>query len=617
MISSDAGNGQHRAPGEAVPPDDATSRSTSASLATSATSTVSAATAFAFMRPFVRRYAWHAIGAACALLAAALLTLALGQGVRRLIDHGFASGSTAQLNRTALAMLGIVIALSIATVCRFALITWLGERVGADIRYKVFNHVLALSPAWFETARTGDVLSRMTSDTAIVQALAESSISQWIRSLLMLVGALCMLVITSPYLSLFVLIAVPFVIGPLMVFSRRERRLARVAQERVADLAAEAEEMLSALRTVQALNHEPFARKRFAALTDKAVTAALARVRSRAAVILTVILLGFGSITLALWLGGREVLAGHMTGGTLSAFVFYAVIVGTSASGLTELWGGLQRAAGAADRIAELLAQVPMIASPPEPKAFPDPAVGRVQFDAVRFRYPARPDQLALDDFNLDIAAGETVALVGPSGAGKSTLFQLLLRFYDVASGSIRIDGIDLQHADVAAVRAKVGIVPQDPVIFSADVWTNIRIGRPEASDDEVRAAAEAAFCDFVPALPHGFDTFLGEKGVRLSGGQRQRLAIARVILRDPAILLLDEATSALDSRSEQVVHQALERLATGRTTLIIAHRLATVRKADRIVVLDHAKVVAIGDHASLMAQGGLYAQLAKMQFQS
>ena len=578
---------------------------------------VSAVAAVSFMRPFVRKYAWHAIGAACSLAVAALLTLALGQGVRRLIDHGFASGSTAQLNSTALAMLGIVIGLAIATVCRFSLITWLGERIGADIRFKVFNHVLSLSPAWFETARTGDVLSRMTSDTAILQALAESSVSQWIRSLLMLSGSLCMLVVTSPYLSLFVLIAVPFVIGPLMVFSRRERRLARVAQERVADLAAEAEEMLSALRTVQALNHEPFARSRFAALADKAVAAALARIVSRAAVILTVILLGFGSITLALWLGGREVLAGRMTGGTLSAFVFYALIVGTSANGLTELWGGLQRASGAADRIAELLAHVPMIASPAMPLAFPTPGAGRVEFDAVRFRYPARPDQLALDNFNLDIAAGETVALVGPSGAGKSTLFQLLLRFYDVASGSIRIDGVDLQHADVAAVRAKVGIVPQDPVIFSSDVWTNIRIGRPEASDDEVRAAAEAAFCDFVPELPRGFDTFLGEKGVRLSGGQRQRLAIARVILRDPAILLLDEATSALDSRSEQVVHQALERLAAGRTTLIIAHRLATVRKADRIVVLDHAKVVAIGNHATLMAQGGLYAELARMQFQS
>jgi ATP-binding cassette subfamily B protein len=575
----------------------------------------SSPSSLSFMLPFVRRYAWHVAGAALALLAAAALTLALGQGVRRLIDHGFASRSQVQLNRTALVMLGIVAALAVATVARFTLVTWLGERIGADIRHKVFDHVISLSPAWFETARTGDVLSRLTADTAIVQALAESSISQWVRSFLILVGSLSMLVVTSPFLSLFVLAVVPFVLGPLIVFSRRERRLARVAQERVADLASEAEEMLGALRTVQALNHEPHARAAFSASTAKAVAAALARVRSRAVVILVVILLGFGSITLALWLGGREVLAGRMSEGTLSAFVFYAILVATSAAGLSELWGGLQRAAGAADRIAELLHETPSIASPANPQPLPVPAQGRVDFDNVSFKYPARPDHPALSNFCLNIEAGQTVALVGPSGAGKTTIFQLMLRFYDASSGGIRIDGVDLRACDLAALRTRVGIVPQDPVIFSTDVWTNIRIGRPEATDAQVRAAASAAFCDFIATLPDGFDSYLGEKGVRLSGGQRQRLAIARAILRDPPILLLDEATSALDSQSEQAVQSALDRLAKGRTTLIIAHRLATVRRADRIVVLDKGHVVAVGSHAALVAQGGLYARLAEMQF--
>jgi ATP-binding cassette, subfamily B, bacterial len=575
----------------------------------------SSPSSLSFMLPFVRRYAWHVAGAALALLAAAALTLALGQGVRRLIDHGFASRSQVQLNRTALVMLGIVAALAVATVARFTLVTWLGERIGADIRHKVFDHVISLSPAWFETARTGDVLSRLTADTAIVQALAESSISQWVRSFLILVGSLSMLVVTSPFLSLFVLAVVPFVLGPLIVFSRRERRLARVAQERVADLASEAEEMLGALRTVQALNHEPHARAAFSASTAKAVAAALARVRSRAVVILVVILLGFGSITLALWLGGREVLAGRMSEGTLSAFVFYAILVATSAAGLSELWGGLQRAAGAADRIAELLHETPSIASPANPQPLPVPAQGRVDFDNVSFKYPARPDHPALSNFCLNIEAGQTVALVGPSGAGKTTIFQLMLRFYDPSSGGIRIDGVDLRACDLAALRTRVGIVPQDPVIFSTDVWTNIRIGRPEATDAQVRAAASAAFCDFIATLPDGFDSYLGEKGVRLSGGQRQRLAIARAILRDPPILLLDEATSALDSQSEQAVQSALDRLAKGRTTLIIAHRLATVRRADRIVVLDKGHVVAVGSHAALVAQGGLYARLAEMQF--
>ena len=565
--------------------------------------------------PFVARYRWAALGATVALLASAGLVLVLGQGLRHLIDGGFASGSPTRLNATALAMALVIALLAFATASRFALVTWLGERVGADLRRAVFDHVMTLSPIWFETARTGDVLSRLQADTAVLQALAGSALSQWLRSALLLVGAFGMLVVTSPLLSGLVAAVVPFVVVPLVVFSRRERKLSRVAQDRIADLGALAEETLGALRTVQAFTQEPFARKRFAEATEGAVAAARARIRSRAGVILVVILLGFGAITLALWVGGQQVLAGTLSGGSLSAFVFYAVIVATSGAGLSELWGDLQRAAGAADRIAEILAERPEIAAPVHPVALPSPPVGRVVFDEVTFHYPARPSLPALHAFSLTVEPGETVALVGPSGAGKTTVLQLLLRFYDPQAGSIRLDGVDLRHADPAQVRARLGLVPQDPVVFGADAWTNIRFGRPDATDAEVREAARAAHCGFIEALPQGWDTFLGEKGVRLSGGQRQRLAIARAVLRDPAVLLLDEATSALDAESEHAVQQALAALSRNRTTLVIAHRLATVRRADRIVVVDEGRIVASGTHDALVRGGGLYARLAALQF--
>ena len=565
--------------------------------------------------PFIVRYRWQAVGATGSLLLAAGLTLALGQGLRHLIDGGFASGSVARLDRTALAMAGVIALLAGATASRFALVTWLGERVGADLRRAVFDRVLTLSPAWFETARVGDVLSRLQADTAVLQALAGSALSQWLRSALLLLGGFGMMVATSPLLAGFVSGVIPLVVVPLVVFSRRERRLSRVAQERVADLGALAEETLGALRTVQAFNQEPFARARFGEATERSVGAARARIASRAVVILVVILLGFGAITVALWVGGLEVLRGRLSGGALSAFVFYAVIVATSGAGLSELWGELQRAAGAADRIAEILRERAAIAAPARPRALPVPAAGRVSFEGVVFHYPARPDRASLEGFDLAVEPGETVALVGPSGAGKTTVFSLLLRFYDPTAGAVRLDGVDLREADPAEVRARLGLVPQEPVVFGADAWTNIRFGRPDATDAEVRAAARAAHCDFIEGLPQGWDTFLGEKGVRLSGGQRQRLAIARAILRDPAVLLLDEATSALDAESERVVQAALAALSRGRTTLVIAHRLATVRRADRIVVMEEGRVVAVGSHEGLVRDGGLYARLAALQF--
>ena len=564
--------------------------------------------------PYLRPYHRQVVGAWVALAVAAGLLLAVGQGLRRLIDRGFAASSQSQLDGAAAIMFAVVALLGVATYARFMLVSWLGERTAADIRRDLFDHVIALSPAFFETARTGDILARMTADIAVLQVLVGSAVSQYLRNAIMMTGAAGMLLYTSPKLAGIVLLVVPVVVGPLIYFGRRERKLSRAAQERVADLGAAAEESLAGLRTVQAFTHEPIARRNFADGVERSVSTALARVRTRAALILMVILLGFGAITFSLWVGGRDVIAGRITGGDLSAFVFYAILLASAGATMSELWGEVQRAAGAAERVGELLAEVPEIRRPVNPVSLP-PARGAVSFEHVTFRYPARPDISALHDFSLDITPGETVAIVGPSGAGKTTLFQLLLRFYDPQSGVVRMDGVDIATVDPADLRARIGLVPQDPVIFSVSARENIRYGRPGASDADVEAAVRAANASFLDDLPQGLDTYLGEKGVRLSGGQRQRIAIARAILRDPPVLLLDEATSALDAEAERAVQDALATLAVGRTTLVVAHRLATIRGADRIVVLEDGQVVETGKHAALVEAGGLYSRLAALQF--
>ncbi len=565
-----------------------------------------------YLRPYRRQVA----AAAVALIVAAGAVLAVGQGLKGVIDRGFGAGDAAELDRTLALMLVVVVVMAIATFTRFYFVSWIGERVTADLRRAVFDHLLSLPPGWFEVTRTGEVISRLTNDTAMLETVVGSSASMAVRNLLLLVGGLVMLAITSTKLTLLVLAGVPLVVAPIVLFGRRVRKLARASQDRVGDVGAYVDEALHEIRTVQAYGHEGVDRRRFGERVESAFETARQRIRQRASLVATVIVLVFGAIGVILWIGGHDVVAGRISAGQLSAFVFYAVIVAGAVGTISEVVGDLQRAAGATERLFELLAVVPEISPPANPVALPTPSPGTVTFEAVTFRYPSRPDTRALDDFTLDVRAGENVALVGPSGAGKTTVFQLLLRFHDPEAGAVRIDGVDLRSADPGDLRARLAVVPQDPVIFAASVLENVRYGRPGATDAEVRSACEAAYADeFVREMPQGYESHLGERGVRLSGGQRQRLAIARAILADRPILLLDEATSALDAESERVVQLALERLMTKRTVLIIAHRLATVRHADRIVVMDRGRIVASGSHGELVAQNPLYARLARLQF--
>ncbi|MBI4184412.1 MAG: ATP-binding cassette domain-containing protein [Proteobacteria bacterium] len=566
--------------------------------------------------PFLRGYRAAMAGAAVCLVVASATVLALGVGLRRLVDEGFASGNAGLLDQALFALLVMVAVLAAASFGRFFLVSWLGERAAADLRRAVFDHLLTLDAAFFEITHTGELASRLTTDTTLLQTVIGSSVSVALRNLLMLAGGLAMLVVTSPKMTGLVVLVVPLVIVPIVVFGRRVRRLSRLSQDRIADLGVAVEETVSGVRTVQAYVHEAVDRRRFAGRIEAAFAAAVRRIGARAWLTAIVIFLVFGAVSVILWVGGHDVLAGRMSAGELSAFVFYAVVVAGSVGAVTEVIGDLQRAAGASERLFVLLDTRPRISAPARPRPLPVPPRGEVGLRAVTFAYPTRPDRPALEDFSLAVAPGERVALVGPSGAGKSTVFHLLLRFYDPGAGSVTLDGVPVNEADPQAVRRRIGLVAQEPAIFAASAADNIRYGRPEAAADEVRRAAEAAgAAEFIARLPEGFDTYLGERGARLSGGQRQRIAIARAILKDPAVLLLDEATSALDAESERLVQAALEMLMAGRTTLMIAHRLATVRNAERIVVMDRGRVVATGSHAELVRTDPLYARLAALQF--
>ena len=566
--------------------------------------------------PFIKPHKALAIGWLVFLAMSSGASLLLPMAFRHIIDQGFGNSSLAVINETFLAMFAVALVLAFATAARYFCITLLSERSLASLRDALYAHVIRLDVGFFEKSRVGELISRLSADTEVVQALIGSGVSVALRSAVMLVGAAIAMVWTAPSLAGLTALVIPAVMLPILVFGRRVQKLSRASQDRLADAAAIANETLNASTAVKAYAREVIESNRYASAIYRALATARRRIGMRALLTMSVIVLVFGAITLVLWAGARHVLAGTLDAGVLGQFVLYAIFAAGSVAGLSEVWGDVLRAAGAMERIGELLAERPEITAPAKPLALPRPARGALHFDNVTFHYPTRPNTAALEDFSLSVEPGQTVALVGPSGAGKSTVFAMLLRFYDPQSGSVNVDGIDLRSLTLPDLRGAIALVPQETIIFSGSAADNIRFGRQDASDAEVIEAAKAAEAhEFISALDNGYDAEMGERGVRLSGGQRQRVAIARAILRDAPLLLLDEATSALDAQSEAAIQQALERLEKGRTTLVIAHRLATVQRADRIVVMDGGRIVAQGTHESLLAEGGLYAELARLQF--
>jgi ATP-binding cassette subfamily B protein len=568
--------------------------------------------ALRFLSPYKKQIA----GAGVALVFTALVTLSIGQGLRLLIDRGFSSGSAEQLNVAILIFFLMVGLLAVGTFVRFYLVSWIGERVVADMRKAVFNHIIELHPGFFEENGSGEIQTRLTTDTTLLQTVIGSSVSIALRNFLMFIGGLVWMFFTDPKLTSIVLLSVPLVILPIVFFGRRVRALSRSSQDRVAEVGSYVGEALKNIKTVQAFNHQPHDRANFSSVVEEAFDVAIRRISQRSWLTVAVIVLVLGAVAVMLWVGGHDVLAGRLTGGELVAFIFYAVMVAGSVGAISEVYGDLQRAAGATERLMELLHAESLITTPANPEKLPGKAEGSLAIEGLRFWYPSRPDTAAIDGLDLQVAPGTRVALVGSSGAGKSTLFDLLLRFYNPQEGVIRLDGIDISRLDPSDLRRHIAIVPQQPTLFTGNVIENIRYGCPDATEAQVIAAAKAAHAhEFVERLPEGYQSFLGDGGVRLSGGQRQRIAIARAILLDPELLLLDEATSALDAESEFVVQQALEGLMKQRTSLVIAHRLATVVDVERIVVLDQGRIVATGTHQELLSRSPLYARWAELQF--